>query len=118
MSGVTPADAGLASGVVNTSMQVGGAFGLAVLATLATDRTEVLRSQGDSVASALTGGYQLAFLVAAGLIGVAILLATFVLRSDPPVREREREHVARGSRARARARVGTGGGGLGRRRRR
>jgi EmrB/QacA subfamily drug resistance transporter len=93
MSGVLPHEAGLASGVVNTSMQVGGAFGLAVLATLATDRTETLRSQGDSVASALTGGYQLAFLVAAGLIGVAILVAAFVLRSDPPVPEREHERA-------------------------
>jgi sugar phosphate permease len=90
MSGVLPHEAGLASGVVNTSMQVGGAFGLAVLATLATDRTETLRAQGDPVASALTGGYQLAFLVAAGLVGAAILLATFVLRSDPPVREQAR----------------------------
>ena len=96
MSGVLPGDAGLASGVVNTSMQVGGAFGLAVLATLATDRTEVLRSQGDSVPAALTGGYQLAFLVAAGLIGVAILLAAFVLRSDPPVLEREHERAPAG----------------------
>ena len=93
MSGVLPGDAGLASGVVNTSMQVGGAFGLAVLATLATDRSEALRSQGDSVASALTGGYQLAFLVAAGLIGVAIVLATFVLQSDRPIDQREREHA-------------------------
>jgi hypothetical protein len=87
MSGVLPHDAGLASGVVNTSMQVGGAFGLAVLATLASDRTETLRTHGDSVAQALTGGYQLAFLVAAGLVGIAILLAAFVLRSEPAVRE-------------------------------
>ncbi|MDP9134250.1 MAG: MFS transporter, partial [Actinomycetota bacterium] len=85
MAGVLPGDAGLASGVVNTSMQVGGAFGLAVLATLASDRTETLRANGDSVAAALTGGYQLAFLVAAGLIGAAILLATVLLRSEPPV---------------------------------
>ena len=63
-------------------MQVGGAFGLAVLATLATDRTETLRSSGDSVASALTGGYQLAFLVAAGLVGVAVGLAAIVLRPE------------------------------------
>ena len=96
MSGVGPHDAGLASGVVNTSMQVGGAFGLAVLATLATDRTETLRSHGDSVASALTGGYQLAFLVAAGLVGAAILVSAFVLRSDPPARELAREPAHRG----------------------
>jgi EmrB/QacA subfamily drug resistance transporter len=96
MSGVLPHDAGLASGVVNTSMQVGGAFGLAVLAALATDRTETLRAHGDSAAAAVTGGYQLAFLVAAGLVGAAILLATVVLRSDPPVAERERETVRRG----------------------
>jgi len=89
MSGVLPHDAGLASGVVNTSLQVGGAFGLAVLATLATDRTETLRAQGDSAAAALTGGYQLAFLVAAGLVGAAIVVAAFVLRSEPPVAERE-----------------------------
>ena len=82
MSGALPHDAGLASGVVNTSMQVGGAFGLAVLATLATDRTETLRAHGDRSRSALTGGYQLAFLVAAGLVGAAILVAAFVLRSE------------------------------------
>jgi MFS family permease len=93
MAGVRPGDAGLASGVVNTSMQVGGAFGLAVLATLATNHTQTLRAHGDSVASALTGGYQLAFLVAAGLVGTAILLAAFVLRSQPPVGEREHAHA-------------------------
>jgi hypothetical protein len=96
MSGVLPSDAGLASGVVNTSMQVGGAFGLAVLATLAADRTEILLSRGDPAAEALTGGYQLAFLVAAGLVGAGILLAAFVLRSEPPVAERERERAHAG----------------------
>ena len=104
MSGVLPHDAGLASGVVNTSMQVGGAFGLAVLATLATDRTETLRAHGDSAAAALTGGYQLAFLVAAGLVGAAILLAAFVLRSEPPVAERGARGGA--SRAGVRERMG------------
>jgi MFS family permease len=83
MSGATESDSGLASGIVNTSLQVGGALGLAVLATLASDRTEVLRQSGDSVASALTGGYRLAFIVAAGLVAAAIAVALTVLQAAP-----------------------------------
>jgi MFS family permease len=80
MSGVEPHQSGLASGLVNTTMQVGGAFGLAVLATLSATRTGNLRAAGESSAAALTGGYHLAFVIAAGFVGAAILIALTVLR--------------------------------------
>ena len=71
MSGATPEDSGLASGLVNTSMQVGGAIGLAVLATLATERTDSLLAGGVSNAAALNSGYHLAYLVGAALVAAA-----------------------------------------------
>jgi EmrB/QacA subfamily drug resistance transporter len=87
MSGATQSDSGLASGLVNTSLQVGAALGLAVLATLATSRTEHLLSAGDPTDSALIGGYHLAFVIAAGLVVAAIGVALTVLRPEPVVEE-------------------------------
>jgi EmrB/QacA subfamily drug resistance transporter len=81
MSGVSPSEAGLASGLVNTTMQVGGALGLAVLATLATTRTAHLAAGGASHASALTGGYHLAWVISASVAIVALLVATPLLES-------------------------------------
>jgi EmrB/QacA subfamily drug resistance transporter len=82
MSGATPTDAGLASGLVNTTVQVGGAVGLAVLATLATERTHGLLADGEPSAAALNSGYHLAYLIGAALIVVAIAVAAVVLRSE------------------------------------
>jgi EmrB/QacA subfamily drug resistance transporter len=80
MSGATPSDSGLASGLVNTSVNVGGAIGLAVLATFATERTHGLLAGGESAASALNSGYHVAYLIGAALVAVAIAVAVTVLR--------------------------------------
>jgi EmrB/QacA subfamily drug resistance transporter len=82
MSGATPQDAGLASGLVNTTGQVGGAIGLAVLATVSSERTAELLAGGESQVEALLGGYHLAWLIGAALALVAVLTAVFVLRQE------------------------------------
>jgi MFS family permease len=84
MSGANPSEAGLASGLVNTSLQVGGVVGLAALATLSAERTETMLESGYSAATALTAGYHLAFLVGAGLAAIGAMIAIFVLRSARP----------------------------------
>jgi EmrB/QacA subfamily drug resistance transporter len=86
MSGATPSDMGLASGLANTTPQVGGAVGLAVLATIASNRTDTLLSQGESATAALNGGFHLAYIVGAALVLVAISVVVTVLRPvAPPV---------------------------------
>ncbi len=80
MSEVQPSDAGLASGVVNTSFMMGGALGLAVLASLADARTKGLTTAGVDRLDALTGGYHAAFLVGAVFAATAAALGALLLR--------------------------------------
>jgi MFS family permease len=101
MSGVKMEQAGLASGLVNTTAQVGGALGLAVLATLSTTRSGSLLASGHSATASLVGGYHLAFWIATGLIVVALPIGAILLKgvispapADAPVGNAEPELVA------------------------
>jgi predicted MFS family arabinose efflux permease len=80
MSGATAADSGLASGLVNTSMQVGGALGLAVLAALSSTRTGHLLASGVARPAALTSVFHLAWVISASIAGAGLVIALAVLR--------------------------------------
>jgi MFS family permease len=81
MSDVEPTESGLASGIVNTSFMMGGALGLAILASVAASRTTSLEAAGESHVEALTGGYHLAFLLGAVFAAVAAILGGTLIRS-------------------------------------
>jgi EmrB/QacA subfamily drug resistance transporter len=83
MSGVAPEQAGLASGVVNTSFMMGGALGLAVLVSLSAARTDNLLSSGEGQLAALNGGYHVAFIVGAVFL-VAATIGSTLLRVAAP----------------------------------
>ncbi len=93
MNDVAPTEAGLASGIVNTSFMMGGALGLAVLASVADRRTDDLRASGHSAVSALNGGYHVAFVIGAAFaLGAAALGAVF-FRGGVPAQAHAGEHA-------------------------
>jgi EmrB/QacA subfamily drug resistance transporter len=102
MSAATEADSGLASGLFNTTQQIGAAVGLAVVATLAAARTEALQTAGRPEAEALAGGYHVAYAVGAGLVLASLVVAAVFLRSPEEAADGdEAEAVAPGAEARA-----------------
>jgi EmrB/QacA subfamily drug resistance transporter len=80
LAGVQPAEAGLASGLINTSQQIGGALGIAALTSIATSTTHTKVASGTALPTALTDGFQSAFYGAAGVAILGILVALFVVR--------------------------------------
>jgi MFS family permease len=82
LAGVQPSEAGLASGLINTSQQIGGALGVAVLSTIATSTTSNGLESGTGVPFALTDGFQAAFIAAAAIAVVGVLAAVVLIRRD------------------------------------
>jgi MFS family permease len=94
MSDVEERDAGLASGLVNTAFMMGGALGLAVLASIAASRTDSLTAGGDAPLAALTGGDHVSFLVGAAFAATAAIVATVRFRPGAHAHEDEHEPAA------------------------
>jgi len=94
MSDVKPEESGLASGVVNTAFMMGGALGLAVLASVAASRTDSLRAAGRDQLAALVGGYHIAFVVGAAFAAAAAALGAVLFRAGVPSAAREGEEAS------------------------
>ena len=103
MSGVRQSEAGLASGIVNTAFMMGGALGLAVLASLAASRTDSLEASGEGPLAALNGGYHVAFVVGAIFLVASAVVAGSLLRADVSAGAHEGEEQAPGVPAAAEA---------------
>ncbi|HYQ68102.1 MFS transporter [Actinophytocola sp.] len=82
MSSVSPADSGIASGLFNTTQQIGGAIGLTVLSAVVTARTDALLASGEDESAALVGAYRVAFVIAAVFVAAALVLAVALLRGS------------------------------------
>jgi EmrB/QacA subfamily drug resistance transporter len=82
LAGVSKAEAGIASGLINTSQQIGGAVGIALLSTVAITRTENETAAGTDVPHALTSGFQLAFWVGAGIAIAGVIAALVLIRQE------------------------------------
>ena len=91
MADIPATDAGVASGVGNVVMQVGGAFGLAALGTISSDHSRALVAQGESLAGALTAGYQLGFGIAAACVATGLFIVLVVLRAPHPAVARQEQ---------------------------
>jgi EmrB/QacA subfamily drug resistance transporter len=82
LAGVQAAEAGLASGLINTSQQIGGALGIAALSTIATSRTDDALASGTALPSALVDGFQGAFIAGVGIAAIGIVAALLLIRRD------------------------------------
>lgn len=82
LAGVEAAEAGLASGLINTSQQIGGALGIAALSTIATSRTDDAVAGGTVLSSALVEGFSAAFLAGVGIAALGVLAALTLIRRE------------------------------------